>query len=121
MSRLTGHRLKAFFLQMLLVSENFTLAMACQTFVGFNYLARRGKILIPVWHDTCAALADHLVFEEGIMNRLKLGLAAAMLAPAAAHAQIVRVTEGNFLAAAGLITFSEFAVNTENPTYAPGD
>ncbi len=56
------------------------------------------------------------------MTRLKLGLlAAAMLLPAAAHAQIVRVTEANFLAAAGLITFSEFAVNTVNPTYAPGD
>ncbi len=36
-----------------------------------------------------------------------------------ADAAIIRVTEGAFVAGAGLITFSEFAVGTPNPTYAP--
>lgn len=38
-----------------------------------------------------------------------------------AAADVVRVDEEDFLAAAGLITFSEFPVNTVNPTYAPAD
>ncbi|MBO9575586.1 MAG: PEPxxWA-CTERM sorting domain-containing protein [Sphingobium sp.] len=38
-----------------------------------------------------------------------------------ASAQITRVSEGDFAAAAGLITFSEFAVNTVNPVYTPAD
>jgi hypothetical protein len=37
------------------------------------------------------------------------------------NAAIIRVAEGDFLAGAGLITFSEFAVNTVNPTYSAGD
>ena len=38
-----------------------------------------------------------------------------------ANAAIIQVAEGDFLAGAGLITFSEFAVGTVNPTYAPAD
>ncbi|PKP66895.1 MAG: PEP-CTERM sorting domain-containing protein, partial [Alphaproteobacteria bacterium HGW-Alphaproteobacteria-5] len=38
-----------------------------------------------------------------------------------ASAAVVRVSESDFLAGAGLITFSEFAVGTVNPTYAPAD
>lgn len=47
--------------------------------------------------------------------------AAAMLvaASSAANAAIVRITQAAFTPQAGLITFSEFAVNTVNPTYAP--
>lgn len=41
----------------------------------------------------------------------------ALSAPAAAS--IIRINEGAFTAAAGLITFSEFAVGVQNPTYAP--
>ncbi len=36
------------------------------------------------------------------------------------NAAIIRVAEVDFLAGAGLITFSEFALGTANPTYAPG-
>lgn len=36
-----------------------------------------------------------------------------------ANAAVNRVTEAAFTPAAGLITFSEFAVNTNNPTYTP--
>jgi hypothetical protein len=39
----------------------------------------------------------------------------------ASQAAIVRIGEGAFTAAAGLITFSEFPVNSVNPTYAPTD
>lgn len=54
------------------------------------------------------------------MKNLNLGLvAAALIFPTIANAQIVRVSEGDFLATAGLITFSEFAGGTVNPTYAP--
>ncbi|WP_235976504.1 PEPxxWA-CTERM sorting domain-containing protein [Sandaracinobacteroides hominis] len=56
------------------------------------------------------------------MTKLKLGMvAAALLLPAAVNAQIVRVSEGDFLASAGLITFSEYSVNTVNPSYTPAD
>lgn len=44
-----------------------------------------------------------------------------LLLGTSAHAQIVRVTEANFVAGSGLITFSEKALGTVNPTYAPGD
>ena len=37
------------------------------------------------------------------------------------HASVVRVNESDFQAGAGLITFSEYAVSTVNPTYNPGD
>ncbi len=46
-------------------------------------------------------------------------VAALALLPVAAQAQIVRVDEGDFLADAGLITFSELALGTVNPTYTP--
>jgi PEP-CTERM motif len=46
-------------------------------------------------------------------------VAAAMLAAFGAQAQVIRVDESAFTAAAGLITFSEFASGTVNPTYAP--
>ena len=36
-----------------------------------------------------------------------------------ASAAVIRLDESNFLASAGLITFSEYAYNTQNPTYAP--
>jgi hypothetical protein len=39
----------------------------------------------------------------------------------AADAAVVRVTEADFVAGSGLITFSEFALGTVNPTYTPGD
>lgn len=39
----------------------------------------------------------------------------------AASAAVVQVDEADFLAQAGQITFSEFALGTVNPTYAPGD
>lgn len=41
------------------------------------------------------------------------------LGTTAAQAGIVRVAAADFVAGAGLITFSEFAVGTVNPTYAP--
>lgn len=52
-----------------------------------------------------------------------IGLAAVVtLASLSAEAGIVRLPDASsFTAAAGQITFSEFAVNTVNPTYAPGD
>ncbi|RMF12176.1 MAG: PEP-CTERM sorting domain-containing protein [Alphaproteobacteria bacterium] len=37
------------------------------------------------------------------------------------EAAVVRVSEGDFVAGSGLITFSEFSVGTVNPTYTPGD
>jgi hypothetical protein len=48
-------------------------------------------------------------------------LALAILVPTTASAAIVRVDEGDFTATAGLITFSEYALGTANPTYAPAD
>ena len=36
-----------------------------------------------------------------------------------AHAGVVRVSETDFVAGSGLITFSEYAYGTVNPTYAP--
>lgn len=44
-----------------------------------------------------------------------LGLAAATTSQAA----VVQITEGAFQPTAGLITFSEYAVGTNNPTYTP--
>jgi len=54
------------------------------------------------------------------MNVLKFAVATALLLPAVANAAVVRVSEANFKPAAGLITFSEYALNTQNPTYTPG-
>jgi len=48
-------------------------------------------------------------------------LATALLGGAASATGVVRVTQGDFNAGAGLITFSEFPVNTPNPVYTPAD
>ena len=55
------------------------------------------------------------------LQRGALAAAALLASAAAAQAGILRVTEANFTAAAGLITFSEFTVGTTNPTYNPVD
>lgn len=49
-----------------------------------------------------------------LATALSLGLAGASV-----QAQIVRVDQAAFTPAAGLITFSEFALGTANPSYAP--
>lgn len=49
---------------------------------------------------------------------LALSLSAASLS-VAANAAVVRVGSGDFVAGSGQITFSEFAVNTNNPVYTP--
>lgn len=38
-----------------------------------------------------------------------------------ANAGVIRVSEAAFIAGSGIITFSEFALGTVNPTYTPGD
>jgi len=48
-------------------------------------------------------------------------LLAVMLAATAASAGILRVAESDFVAGSGLIAFSEFAVDTINPSYTPAD
>lgn len=54
------------------------------------------------------------------MNLRNSLLASALFAASiTANAAVVRVSQANFVAGAGLITFSEFPVNTMNPTYAP--
>lgn len=56
------------------------------------------------------------------MTRPILGLAVALgltVAVQAASASVVRVSEAAFTAEAGLITFSEFPLGTQNPTYPP--
>ncbi|MET1410858.1 hypothetical protein ABVF61_01230 [Roseibium sp. HPY-6] len=56
------------------------------------------------------------------LNKILLtGVVAASLYATAATASVTRVTEANFEASAGLITFSEFSLNTINPTYAPAN
>ena len=60
-----------------------------------------------------------MTFGTGISGLL--GAAALMGSAIAANAAVVRVTEANFNAGAGLITFSEFGLGTVNPTYAPAD
>ncbi len=44
-------------------------------------------------------------------------LALAVLAPTVASAAIIRVSESDFVAGSGLITFSEYAMGTVNPVY----
>lgn len=46
-------------------------------------------------------------------------VATALAAASMAEAAVIRVTEGAFVAGSGLVTFSEFATGTVNPTYAP--
>lgn len=50
--------------------------------------------------------------------KIGLGLVAALVS-LQSHAGIVRVQETDFIAGSGLITFSEYAINTVNPSYAP--
>lgn len=45
--------------------------------------------------------------------------AAAAAGFTSAYAGVVRVSEANFVAGSGVITFSEFAVGTNNPVYTP--
>lgn len=47
-------------------------------------------------------------------------IAGALLFAGSASAAVVRVDQSAFVAGSGLITFSEFAVNTPNPVYTPG-
>lgn len=51
----------------------------------------------------------------------RIGAAVLFAAAGSTHADVIRVSETDFLATAGLITFSEFTVGTANPTYAPAD
>lgn len=55
------------------------------------------------------------------MNMKHLLAAGLLVATANANAGVTRITEAAFTPDAGLITFSEFALNTVNPTYNPGD
>jgi hypothetical protein len=58
----------------------------------------------------------------GRFHRLAPAIAiAGVLAAGTAEAAVVRIDESAFVAGAGLITFSEFAGGTVNPTYAPTD
>jgi hypothetical protein len=54
-----------------------------------------------------------------VLTFSRVALAGLVLAGGTAHAGIVRIAADAFTAEAGVITFSEFAVNTVNPTYAP--
>lgn len=56
-----------------------------------------------------------------ILSKIAAVTAIAVVTGSVASAAVVRVDEADFNAGAGLITFSEFALNTVNPTYAPGD
>lgn len=47
--------------------------------------------------------------------------AALTVATLTAEAGVIRIDAGSFTPEAGLITFSEFALGTQNPTYNPGD
>jgi len=57
------------------------------------------------------------------ISLLKILAVGGLLATSAsiANAAVVRVTEANFDAGAGIITFSEFAIGTVNPTYTAAD
>lgn len=46
--------------------------------------------------------------------------AAALACGSIAEAAVIRVNEAAFVAGSGLITFSEFALGTQNPVYTPG-
>lgn len=62
-----------------------------------------------------------------VQSRLVVSAAAAilasglMIAPSNAAPSLVEIGAGAFNAGAGLITFSEFPSNTQNPTYNPSD
>ncbi|WP_372715903.1 PEP-CTERM sorting domain-containing protein [Immundisolibacter sp.] len=51
-----------------------------------------------------------------IFNVARAGL---LFAAGTANAAVIQVSEGDFIAGSGLITFSEFGVGTINPIYAP--
>lgn len=68
------------------------------------------------------------VFELMRLRRLRARLAAASaiagflaLTVTTADAAVLRISENAFVGDANLITFSEFATGTTNPTYAPAD
>ena len=50
-----------------------------------------------------------------------LAAVAAILSTKTASAAIVQLSEDAFMAGAGLITFSEVPLGTENPVFAPSD
>lgn len=52
-------------------------------------------------------------------SHIVLAVTMTLAAAAPATAGVIRVSEAAFVAGSGLITFSEFAVGTINPTYAP--
>lgn len=54
-----------------------------------------------------------------MLKRLSLAAAVTVMAATSANAAVIRISEAAFTPAAGLITFSEFAVGTVNPTYTP--
>ncbi|WP_253201435.1 PEPxxWA-CTERM sorting domain-containing protein [Sphingomonas quercus] len=54
-----------------------------------------------------------------ILFAASIAIVAGAMGAGAASAQITRVSSGNFNASAGVITFSEYAGGTENPSYAP--
>jgi hypothetical protein len=70
-------------------------------------------------------LHNHLSEEftmRTLCKRVLSGVVAGLaLVAVGAQAQIVRVDADDFNADAGLITFSEFALGTVNPTYTPSD
>lgn len=55
------------------------------------------------------------------MRILSITAVALAVSATAASASVIRVTEANFTASAGLITFSEYPLDTSNPTYNPAD
>ena len=57
-------------------------------------------------------------FFAGILSASSL---ASLVFQAKVNAAIVKIDESAFTANAGLITFSEFAQGTNNPTYSPND
>jgi hypothetical protein len=54
-----------------------------------------------------------------LLKHALIGVTAAIATVTTAHAGIIQIDETDFVAGAGLITFSEYPVNTVNPVYAP--
>lgn len=52
-------------------------------------------------------------------SKISVALAVLLLVPALSYGATIRVSQAAFVAGSGLITFSEFAIGTVNPTYAP--
>ena len=55
------------------------------------------------------------------VGALSIGIVSITINPQNAEAGVLRIGESAFTTEAGLITFSEFAVGTVNPTYNPAD